>query len=66
MYSREQIVDAIENCLDECERKIIKVRFGVEDGLTTNLDEIELRFGARREQVREIEKKLLTYLKVHC
>lgn len=58
-------MDAIESCLDERERKIIKTRFGVEDGLTTTLDEIELRFGAGREQVREIEKKVLTYLKEH-
>ena len=66
MYTREQIVDALENCLDENERKMIKARFGVEDGLTTTLDDIVLRFGAGREQVREIEKKVLTYLKVHC
>lgn len=66
MYTLEQIVDAIENCLDERERKIIKTRFGVEDGLTTTLDEIELRFGTGRKQVRELEKKVLTYLKEHC
>lgn len=65
MYTREQIVDAIESCLDESERKIIKARFGLEDGLTMTLDDIVLRFGAGREQVREIEKKVLTHLKVH-
>lgn len=58
-------MDAIENYLDESERNIVKTRFGLEDGLTTTLDEIELRFGAGREQVREIEKKVLTYLKEH-
>ena len=63
MYTREQIVDAIENCLDESERKIIRTRFGIQDGITTTLNEIELKFGVEREQVREIEKKVLTYLK---
>ena len=58
-------MDAIENCLDEGERKIIRTRFGVGDGFTTTLDEIQLRFGAGREQVREIEKKVLAFLKEH-
>lgn len=65
MYTREQIVDATENCLGESERKIIKTRFGVEDGVTATLDEIRLKFGAGREQVREIERKVLNYLKEH-
>lgn len=63
MYTRDQIVNAIENCLDESERKVIKTRFGVEDGITTSLSEIELKFGVEREKVREIEKKVLMYLK---
>lgn len=66
MYSREQIVNASEKCLDESERKIIRARFGLEDGITTTLNEIKLRFGVEREQVREIEKKMLMYLKEHC
>lgn len=66
MYTREQIVNAIENCLDESERKIIKTRFGIEDGITRTLNEIELKFGVEREKVREIETKVLTYLKEHC
>jgi len=66
LYTPEQIVNAIENCLNEGERKIIHTRFGIEDGITTTLNEIELKFGVAREQVREIEKKVLTYLKEHC
>ena len=65
MYTREQIVDAIEYCLDESEQKIIETRFGIENGITETLTEIELRFGVSREQVRGIEKKVLTYLKEH-
>ena len=66
MYTPEQIVDAVEYCLDESEKKIIKARFGIEDGITKSLIEIELRFGVSRGQVRGIEKKVLTYLKKHC
>ncbi|MBC2724710.1 sigma factor-like helix-turn-helix DNA-binding protein [Desulfosporosinus sp.] len=66
MYIREQVVDAIENCLDEGERKIIRTRFGIDDGIPKTLIEIEVRFGVDREQVREIEKKVRTYLKEHC
>ena len=40
-------------------------RFGIEGGITMSLTEIELKFGAVRRQVREIEKKVLTYLKEH-
>ena len=66
MYIRDQVVNAIENCLDEGERKIIRTRLGIEDGMPKTLIEIEVRFGIYREQVREIEKKVLTYLKEHC
>ncbi|SDH43795.1 sigma factor-like helix-turn-helix DNA-binding protein [Desulfosporosinus hippei] len=66
MYTRKQIMNAIENCLDESESKIIKTRFGIEDGLTVRLNEIEIKLGVKKEQVREIEKKVLKYLKKHC
>jgi len=66
LYIRDQVVNAIENCLDEGERKIIRTRLGIEDGMPKTLIEIEVRFGIYREQVREIEKKVLTYLKEHC
>ncbi|WP_416337015.1 sigma factor-like helix-turn-helix DNA-binding protein [Desulfitobacterium sp.] len=66
MYTREQVVNAIENCLNKNEREIIMIRFGIEDGITTSLNEIESRFGISREQVREIEKKVLIYIGEHC
>ena len=65
MYTREQIIEAIENCLNEREQQIIKTRFGIEDGVTASLSEIESRFGVSRKQVREIEKQVLSYIRGH-
>ena len=65
MYTREQIMDAVENCLDESERQVIMTRFGIEDEKTTTLTEIELKLGVSPEQVREIESKVLIYIKEH-
>lgn len=65
MYTRDQILKAVENCLDESERKVIISRFGIEDGITRSLSEIQTCFGVSREQVREIEKKVLNYIKEH-
>jgi len=65
LYTREQIMDAVENCLDESERQVIMTRFGIEDEKTTTLTEIELKLGVSREQVREIERKVLSYIKEH-
>lgn len=65
MYTREQVIEAIENCLNEREQQIIKTRFGVDDGVTVPLDEIESMFKVSREEVRKIEKRVLTYVKCH-
>ncbi|MDD2212634.1 MAG: sigma factor-like helix-turn-helix DNA-binding protein [Desulfitobacteriaceae bacterium] len=63
MYTRDQILKAVKNCLDESERKVIISRFGIEDGITRSLSEIQTCLGVSREQVREIEKKVLNYIK---
>lgn len=65
MYTRDQILKAVENCLDESERKVIFSRFGIEDGITRSLSEIQSCLGVSREQVREIEKKMLNYIRMH-
>ncbi|WP_042338885.1 sigma factor-like helix-turn-helix DNA-binding protein [Desulfosporosinus youngiae] len=65
MYTREQVLDAIENCLNGSERQVIITRFGIEDGVTKSLSDIESIFGVSREQVCEIEKKVLRYIKEH-
>lgn len=58
LYTREQIIEAIENCLNEREQQIINTRFGVYDRVTVPLDEIESMYGVTREESCLILRKL--------
>lgn len=58
---REQIDGALGS-LDEKERLIIRLRFGLDDGQASTLKEIGERFGISRERVRQIESKAIQKL----
>ena len=45
------------------EQKILRMRFGLEDGKTHTLEEVGQEFGVTRERIRQIEAKALTKLK---
>lgn len=45
--------------LDEKEREIIRMRFGIGSDVSCTLDEIGRKFGLTRERIRQIEKKAL-------
>jgi len=47
------------------EQKILKMRFGLEDGHTHTLEEVGKEFGVTRERIRQIEAKALQKLKKH-
>lgn len=47
------------------EQKILKMRFGLEDGKTNTLEEVGREFGVTRERIRQIEAKALQRLKKH-
>ena len=47
------------------EQKILKMRFGLEDGRTHTLEEVGKEFGVTRERIRQIEAKSLQRLKKH-
>lgn len=47
------------------EQKILKMRFGLEDGRTHTLEEVGQEFGVTRERIRQIEAKSLQKLKLH-
>lgn len=47
------------------EQKILKMRFGIEDGRTHTLEEVGKEFGVTRERIRQIEAKALQKLKKH-
>ncbi len=47
------------------EQKILRMRFGLEDGRTHTLEEVGQEFGVTRERIRQIEAKSLQKLKKH-
>jgi RNA polymerase primary sigma factor len=47
------------------ERKIVKMRFGLGDGIGHTLEEVGKEFGVTRERIRQIEAKVLQKLKDH-
>lgn len=56
-------VERALHMLDEREREIIKMRFGIGYQGTCTLDEIGKRFSLTRERIRQIEKKALSTLR---
>jgi RNA polymerase primary sigma factor len=51
--------------LDEREREILSMRFGLEDGVTHTLEEVGQRFGVTRERIRQIQAKALEKIRKH-
>ena len=49
--------------LDERERQVIKLRFGLDDGQPRTLDQIGKLFGLSRERVRQIERDVMAKLR---
>ena len=49
--------------LDERERQVIQLRFGLDDGQPRTLDQIGKLFGLSRERVRQIEREVMMKLR---
>ena len=49
--------------LSDREHKIIKLRFGIEDGRPRTLEEVGLEFGVTRERIRQIQTEALRKLR---
>ncbi len=62
MLLKEQLQTALST-LTERERKVILLRFGLEDGHPKTLEEVGKVFGVTRERIRQIEAKALRKLK---
>ncbi len=52
-------IDEILGDLDDREREILTMRFGLEDGVTYTLEEVGHRFGVTRERIRQIQSKAI-------
>ena len=61
---REHLEDIFKD-LAERERKIISMRFGLEDGVTHTLEEVGQEFGVTRERIRQIEAKAIEKIRGH-
>ena len=58
---KEQLVDVLST-LTPREEKVLKLRFGIEDGRTRTLEEVGKEFNVTRERIRQIEAKALRKL----
>jgi len=58
-------VKGILGALTEREQKILKLRFGLEDGKQHTLEEVGQEFSVTRERIRQIEAKALAKLRKH-
>ena len=61
---KEHVKDLLGS-LSEREQKILRLRFGLEDGKNHTLEEVGQEFSVTRERIRQIEAKALAKLKKH-
>lgn len=61
---KEQVAGVL-SALTEREQKIIKMRFGLDDGKNHTLEEVGQEFSVTRERIRQIEAKALAKLRKH-
>ena len=59
---KEQLVEVLDT-LTEREQKVLRLRFGLEDGRARTLEEVGKRFDVTRERIRQIEAKALRKLR---
>ena len=52
-------INQVLSTLTDCEHKVLRMRFGLDDGQTHTLEEIGNQFGVTRERIRQIEAKAL-------
>ncbi|MFC1638004.1 RNA polymerase sigma factor RpoD [Patescibacteria group bacterium] len=68
MASRKLLKNHVLEVLEDLtprEQKILKIRFGLEDGVTHTLEEVGQEFGVTRERIRQIEAKALEKIREH-
>ncbi len=61
-----QHLEAVLSTLGERERKVVQLRYGLDDGRPRTLEEIGRIFGVTRERIRQIESKTLSRLQNHA
>ena len=64
--SQQLLKEAVEGVLSSLtlrERRVLQLRFGLEDGRSRTLEEVGREFGVTRERIRQIEAKALRKLR---
>jgi len=62
MLLKKQLEEVLDT-LTEREKKVLSLRFGLDDGRSRTLEEVGKEFGVTRERIRQIEAKALRKLK---
>ncbi|MBF1323294.1 MAG: sigma-70 family RNA polymerase sigma factor, partial [Mogibacterium diversum] len=59
---KEQLMEVLDTLSDR-EKKVLMLRFGLEDGRPRTLEEVGKEFNVTRERIRQIEAKALRKLR---
>ncbi|MCH6195948.1 sigma-70 family RNA polymerase sigma factor [Corynebacterium mastitidis] len=60
---RHSDIRSVLSTLEEREQDVIRLRYGLDDGVPRTLDQIGRRFGLSRERVRQIEREVMSKLR---
>ena len=60
---RHSDIRSVLSTLDQREQDVIRLRYGLDDGVPRTLDQIGRRFGLSRERVRQIEREVMSKLR---
>lgn len=64
-YSKSHLEEVINNHVTELEMKVLKLRFGLEDGIFRTLETTGEFFNVNRERIRQVEARALRKLRNH-
>jgi DNA-directed RNA polymerase sigma subunit (sigma70/sigma32) len=60
---KEDFIEVISSFLDDDELEVLKMRFGLEDGVSATLEEVGTKLGLPKERVRQKEVKAIRKLR---
>ena len=58
-----QLIEALMNTLTDRQRQVVRLRYGMEDGICYSLEQIGSMLGISKERARQIEKEAVAKLK---